>query len=100
MTSRTRLEQLTVDIDQLRRLHDAHCAAVPRAEAPNPSLPRMSALKPDAAYYNPGIFWWAFDRQSAGRRGFAEEAAAMYAVDLVFPGTRRIPRKNISTRSS
>lgn len=90
MTSRTRLEQLTVDIDQLRRLHDAHCAAVPRAEASKLSPP-AAVLKPDAAYYNPGIFWWAFDRQSAGRRGLAEEAAAMYAVDLVFPGTRRIP---------
>jgi MoxR-like ATPase len=66
MTSRTRLEQLTVDIDHLRRLHDAHCAASAGAEAPNPSL---SALKPDAAYYNPGIFWWAFNRQSASRRG-------------------------------
>ncbi|MEF8703683.1 MAG: MoxR family ATPase [Candidatus Accumulibacter sp. UW26] len=91
MTSRTRLEQLTVDIDQLRRLHDAHCAAVPRARATNPSSRPAAALKPDAAYYNPGIFWWAFDCESASRRGVTKKKLPSDVTDLVFPGTRRIP---------
>ncbi|MFW5397654.1 MAG: dynein-related subfamily AAA family protein [Candidatus Accumulibacter regalis] len=66
ITSRTRLEELTVEVDHLRRLHDAH---------------RAASLKPDQAYHNPGIFWWAFDRESAARRGLSAADAA-----LPFPG--------------
>jgi MoxR-like ATPase len=44
ITSRTRLEELTVEVDHLRRLHDAHRAARPDAVD----------LKPDQAYHNPG----------------------------------------------
>lgn len=80
MTSRTRLEEMTVEVDHLRRLHDAHRAAMPGAEA----------LRPDEAYHNPGIFWWAFNPASARRRGLAKVDAARHGVDLRFPGTRRI----------
>ena len=45
MTSRTRLESLTVEVDQLRRLNDAQAQA------------DGADLKPDAYYLNPGLFW-------------------------------------------
>lgn len=63
ITSRTRVEQLTVDVDHLRRLNDAHRAA--RLDA----RPNVEALDRDEEYYNPGIFWWAFNPASASRRG-------------------------------
>jgi hypothetical protein len=56
ITSRTRVEQLTVDVDHLRRLNDAHCA---RCSAGRP-VEGESAQR-DEEYYNPGIFWWAFN---------------------------------------
>jgi MoxR-like ATPase len=55
-TSRTRLEDLTGDIDQLRRLNDAQ----QRDENPLPER---------WAYLEPGILWWAYDQDSASRRG-------------------------------
>ena len=90
MTSHTRLEELTVEVDHLRRLHDAHCAAIP-APAPDPDKPPLpaAALKPDAAYYTPGIFWWAFDRRSASRRNLPPDVAAAYLIGLDFPGRER-----------
>ncbi len=59
ITSRSRVEQLTVDVDHLRRLNDAHRAG--RSDA--------QVLDRDEEYYNPGIFWWAFNHRSASRRG-------------------------------
>ena len=55
-TSRTRLEDLTGDLDQLRRLNDAQL----RDENPLPER---------WAYLEPGILWWTFDQDSASRRG-------------------------------
>lgn len=63
ITSRTRVEQLTVDVDHLRRLNDAQRAARPDARS------NARALERDEEYYNPGIFWWAFNPASASRRG-------------------------------
>ncbi|MCG6869389.1 MAG: MoxR family ATPase [Gammaproteobacteria bacterium] len=57
VTSRTRLENITGDLDALRRLH--HAQAAQRGE---------TAL-PEWAYRVPGILWWAYDRESAFRRG-------------------------------
>ena len=91
MTSHTQLEELTVEVDHLRRLHDAHCAAIPAPPA-GPALPAV-ALKPAAAYYNPGIFWWAFDRRSASRRNLSPEDAAACLIGLDFPGRER-PQAN------
>ncbi|MCI0733114.1 MAG: AAA family ATPase [Methylococcaceae bacterium] len=59
LTSRSQLEDLTGDIDQMRRLSHAQ-------EQPSP-------LRPDWAYQKPGLFWWAFDPESAERRGGSEE---------------------------
>ncbi len=53
-TSRSRLEDLTGEIDQLQRLHDAHA---------------QKDLKPDWAYMKPGLFWWGFNPESAKNRG-------------------------------
>ncbi len=81
ITSRTRLEDLTVDVDHLRRLHDAQ-----RAQAEG----EQTTLAPDQAYYQPGIFWWAFDRESASRRGLSSQDAFGYEQSkLDFPGTPR-----------
>ena len=56
ITSRTQARDLLWDIDLVRRLHDARFA--------DQTLPE--GLGP---YVIPGVFWWAFDRESAGRHG-------------------------------
>jgi MoxR-like ATPase len=91
ITSRTRLETLTADVDQLRRLNDAQV----RPPAPSPAaagglhpwrarraLARQGqhGLRPDGCYLEPGIFWWAFDPDSAARRGLRERDADAYQV--------------------
>lgn len=79
MTSRTRLDDLTVEMDHLRRLHDAHSNN-------NSNQP----MKPDWAYHKPGIFWWALNHGSAQRRGAAENVVTIEEVpSLAFPGTFR-----------
>lgn len=60
ITSRTRLETLTAEVDQLRRLNDAQV----RGE--------QAGVKPDACYLKPGIFWWAFQPDTAAWRGLDE----------------------------
>ncbi|MFV2055993.1 MAG: AAA family ATPase [Thiohalomonadales bacterium] len=60
LTSRSRLEDLTAGIDQLQRLHDAHAAAAGGDD---------NKLLDEWVYQNPGLFWWAFEKQSAYRRG-------------------------------
>lgn len=57
LTSRSRLEELTGEVDHLRRLHDAQAAR------PGASLP------PDWYYRKPGLLWWAFSPATAVRRG-------------------------------
>ncbi len=59
-TSRTRLEDLTGDLDQLRRLNDAQL----RDENPLPDR---------WAYLEPGILWWAFNQNSASLRGQSKQ---------------------------
>ncbi|MDX2480269.1 MAG: MoxR family ATPase [Desulfuromusa sp.] len=58
ITSRTTLEDLTHNYDHLRRLHDAHSAG---AVSQN--------LMPEWIYNRPGIFWWAFNSDSAVKKG-------------------------------
>jgi MoxR-like ATPase len=77
ITSHTRLETLTADVDQLRRLHDANVQR------------QGEALKPDGCYLNPGIFWWAFDPDSARHRGLGVDLARTYAAELDYPGIDR-----------
>jgi MoxR-like ATPase len=77
MTSRTRLESLTAEVDQLRRLNDAQA----RDEG--------EALKPDNCYLNPGIFWWAFAPESAKRRGLPEQDGDTHGARLPYPGIER-----------
>ncbi len=79
VTSRTRLETLTAEVDQLRRLNDA--------QARNPK----AKLKDDGCYLNPGILWWAFDPDGAARRGLAPAVADEHKPRLDYPGTRRDP---------
>jgi MoxR-like ATPase len=63
LTSRSRLEDLTADVDQLQRLHDAQI---------RPSGTE-AALMPEWAYIKPGLFWWAFDPESAKRKGHTDD---------------------------
>ena len=66
LTSRSRLEDLTSEIDQLQRLHDAHAVtSVPGKE-----------LMPDWAYLKPGLFWWGFDANSALCKGHTAKEVA------------------------
>lgn len=61
LTSRSRLEDLTGEVDQLQRLHDAHTA-----------ISNKNVLMPDWAYLKPGLFWWGFDAASALHKGKSE----------------------------
>lgn len=78
ITSRTRLESLTAEVDQLRRLNDAQARG------------QNTRLRPGAFYLNPGIFWWAFDPESARRRGMAREDANEHGAELSHPGVERV----------
>lgn len=80
ITSHTRLEELTAEVDHLRRLHDA------QRSAHDPK-----ALKEDRAYHKPGIFWWAFDAASAAARQLdcPVEALQPDEVRKRFPDTWR-----------
>ncbi|HPE72371.1 MAG TPA: MoxR family ATPase [Candidatus Competibacter sp.] len=60
-TSRSRLEDLTGDIDHLRRLNDAQAAR------------QGQRLPPHWTYLQPGILWWAFDATGAGNLGASEQ---------------------------
>jgi MoxR-like ATPase len=77
ITSRTRLETLTAEVDQLRRLNDAQTRGAD------------STLRPDGYYLNPGIFWWAFHPEGARRRGLSPQELQRDPVALDYPGTRR-----------
>ena len=79
ITSRTRLEKLIVEVDHLSRLHDAQRAAATLG---------ASALKADEAYYRPGVFWWAFDRDSASTHGLSADARQC-GVCAALPGIER-----------
>jgi MoxR-like ATPase len=74
VTSRTRLESLTAEVDQLRRLNDAQARGTDQA------------MKPDQCYLNPGILWWALQPQSARLRGLSQSDADQYQVTLTYPG--------------
>ena len=73
ITSRTTLEELTNDVNHLQRLHDSHSAGAD-----------STAMKPDWAYNRPGIFWWAFNHESAQELGKNQQQR-----EAVFKGTRR-----------
>ena len=81
ITSRTRLEELTVEMDHLRRMHDAYSV---KDEA------NKLRMKQDWVYHNPGIFWWAIDHESARYRGGNNaEKAKEHGVVVKFPGKYR-----------
>ena len=61
VTSRTQVDDLLAGFDALRRLHDAQTC---RSD---------EKLPLDWAYLEPGVFWWAFDPQSAACRGATDE---------------------------
>ncbi|HYN78736.1 MAG TPA: AAA family ATPase [Lamprocystis sp. (in: g-proteobacteria)] len=79
ITSRTRAETLTAEVDQLRRLNDA------QARQPK------DALRPGGCYLEPGIFWWAFEPETARVRGLAAVAAETHQAELPYPGLDRTP---------
>jgi MoxR-like ATPase len=59
ISSRTEAQDLLWTFDAVRRLRDAQAS---------------HDLKPDSDYTEPGVFWWAFDRQSALEQGGSEQA--------------------------
>lgn len=70
ITSRTQARDLLWTFDTLRRLRDA------QARVPS---------KPLASYIEPGVLWWAFDPQTARRRGGGDTPKV---PDALPPGTR------------
>jgi MoxR-like ATPase len=65
ITSRTQARDLLYEVDLLRRLHDAQVAR--RKQDP---------FREDfTPYIVPGVLWWAFNRDSAKRRGAPAELA-------------------------
>ncbi|GAA4352602.1 MoxR family ATPase [Variovorax defluvii] len=58
VTSRTRAQDLMWKFDALRRLSDAQA-----------SMHSAGSLRPRAAYLEPQALWWAFDADTASRRG-------------------------------
>src|SRR5215218_9760827 len=58
VTSRTEAREFLYRFDGVRRLNDAQAAQV-----------KGGGLKPEWAYLEPGVLWWAFDRESAIERG-------------------------------
>jgi MoxR-like ATPase len=63
VSSRTTAQDLLWSFDSMRRLADA-------------SKPGGFAGLDDASYTEPGVMWWALDRESARRRGRAEASGA------------------------
>ena len=81
ITSRTTLEDLTHNYDHLRRLHDAHSAGT-----------GSDNLKPDWSYNRPGIFWWAFNSDSANEKG-KEEYTKPKKMNVPNEGPEKAPPK-------
>lgn len=79
LTSRTRLEELTVEVDYLSRLNDAQ------------RRKDTEKLKADETYHKPGIFWWAFDAPLAAARllGTTKEKVSIPDCQATFPGVWR-----------
>lgn len=73
LTSRSRLEELTGELDQLRRLHDAQAAT------------KDTALPPDWFYRKPGLLWWAFAPEEAARRGARPDEIGQYQDRFLEP---------------
>jgi len=86
LTSRSRLEELTGEADHLRRLHDAQAAR------PGASLP------PDWYYRKPGLLWWAFNPETAARRGAT--AVDIQALPVPFPEPDRPPGFNVEAANA
>jgi len=71
ISSRTTARDLLWSFDSLRRLSDAQAGVA-----------ALDAVR----YVEPGVLWWAFDRESAARRGHANRDEVPRAVE---PGTPR-----------
>jgi len=61
ISSRTQARDLLWGFDTLRRLSDAQANV---------------GIKPDVYYIQPGVLWWAFEPESARRRGLSAEELA------------------------
>lgn len=84
MTSRTRLEELTVEMDHLRRMHDAYAGNN-----------NDTSMKDNWVYHNPGIFWWAINHEAAESRGEENKFLAKeYGVTVKYPGVFRKQEDN------
>lgn len=65
ISSATQARDLLWRFDSLRRFGDA----------------QVNQLKPNQAYIEPGVLWWAFDPENARRRGATDGAADYPVVD-------------------
>lgn len=85
ITSRTQAQDLLWTFDTLRRLSDAQSALLSqRSDVVSTVDNGMSSM---AKYIEPGVLWWAFDRDTARRRGL--ESAKFEVSSLAQePGTQ------------
>ncbi len=82
LTSRSRLEELTCEFDQLQRLHDAQVKTT------------SVGLMPDWAYLKPGLFWWGFDPESALRKGKSKQDIATLGDSFRAPSRPKTLKEN------
>jgi MoxR-like ATPase len=75
VSSATQARDLLWRFDSLRRFGDA----------------QVNRLKPNDAYIEPGVLWWAFDPESAHRRGAPDGALDYPAVDPAQGGSPKRP---------
>jgi MoxR-like ATPase len=66
ISSRTQARDLLWGFDTLRRLSDAQARI-------GGDTKTKTGVKDDVHYIQPGVLWWAFDRESARRRGLSAE---------------------------
>jgi len=69
ISSSTRARDLLWTFDTIKRLSDAQAGT------------KGEGVKHDAAYINPGVLWWAFDRESAVLRGISETECNTHKVN-------------------
>lgn len=84
ITARAKARDLLYTFDSVRKLSDA-------------SSKKATGALTDERYIEPGVFWWAFDRQSALRRGVPEERGAPEPAPLEPDAAINASRQGLGT---
>ena len=79
VSSRTQARDLQYTFDAIKRLSDAQVAGV-AVQRDGDDAPARGVAD-DAAYIEPGVLWWAFDRDQARRRGLSAAELARASIE-------------------